>query len=162
MQRREFFRRVGLAASAVVAFGADGKEALAQAENEPQPKGVEPGDLNWEKAPCRFCGTGCGVEVGIHEGKAVAVRGDEKSPVNKGLLCVKGYHLPAFLYGKDRIKYPMHRQPDGSLKRVSWDHALNLIARHLSSLAIDVDVVGVALFVETDPDGVVLARAVNE
>jgi nitrate reductase NapA len=128
MERREFFRRIGLAASAVVAFGADAEEALAQASDEPVPKGLEPGDLDWEKAPCRFCGTGCGVEVGIHEGRAVAVRGDEKSPVNRGLLCVKGYHLPAFLYGKDRLRYPMRRKPDGSLERISWDDALALMA----------------------------------
>ncbi len=70
----------------------------------------------WDKAPCRFCGTGCGVEVGTRDGKVVAVRGDEKSPVNKGLLCVKGYHLPAILYGADRLQYPQRRQPDGSLR----------------------------------------------
>jgi nitrate reductase NapA len=39
------------------------------------------GTLNWKKAPCRFCGVGCGVLIGIENGKAVAVKGDPNSPV---------------------------------------------------------------------------------
>ena len=33
-------------------------------------------DLKWSKAPCRFCGTGCGVMVAVKEGKVVATHGD--------------------------------------------------------------------------------------
>lgn len=40
----------------------------------------------WDKAPCRFCGTGCSVQVGVAGGKVVAVRGDAESRVNRGLL----------------------------------------------------------------------------
>ncbi|MFN3487302.1 MAG: molybdopterin-dependent oxidoreductase, partial [Planctomycetota bacterium] len=88
----------------------------------------EPG-LTWKKAPCRFCGVGCGVEVGVRDGKVAAVRGDQASPVNRGLLCVKGYHLPGLLYGKDRLLYPQKRSADGKgWERISWDEALNLIA----------------------------------
>jgi len=50
------------------------------------------GDIKWSKAPCRFCGVGCGILVGTQAGKAVAVKGDPDCSVNKGLLCVKGYH----------------------------------------------------------------------
>ena len=53
---------------------------------------VDDGQLKWKKTPCRFCGVGCGLLVGIAHGKAVAVKGDPASPVNKGLCCVKGYH----------------------------------------------------------------------
>jgi nitrate reductase NapA len=83
--------------------------------------------LTWDKAPCRYCGTGCGVEVGVKDGRVQAVRGDVANPVNRGLLCVKGYHLPAMLYGKDRLLHPM-RRIDGRLVRITWDEALDLIA----------------------------------
>jgi nitrate reductase NapA len=44
-------------------------------------------------------------------------------------LCVKGYHLPGLLYGKDRLQYPMKRKADGNgFERISWDDALSLIA----------------------------------
>jgi len=59
--------------------------------------------LKWHKTPCRFCGVGCGLLVGIAGKKAVAVKGDPASPVNKGLCCVKGYHAVQALYGSDRL-----------------------------------------------------------
>jgi nitrate reductase NapA len=62
----------------------------------------------------------------------MAVRGDTASPVNRGLLCVKGYHLPAFLAGEDRLTHPLRRHPDGREERISWDEALDLIAREFS------------------------------
>jgi len=126
--RRRFFRNIGLGAATLVAYGCGAEDEAKRLADEPVPGGLNPADLDWQKAPCRYCGTGCGVEVGLHGGKAVAVRGDENSPVNRGLLCVKGYHLPAMLYGEDRLKYPLHRQSDGSLKRITWDAAISLIA----------------------------------
>ncbi len=126
--RRGFLRRVGVGAAAVVAFGAEGERALREAEAAPAPEGLSPADLSWGKAPCRYCGTGCGVEVGVKDGRVLAVRGDEAAPVNRGLLCVKGYHLPAMLYGKDRLLYPLRRKPDGTRERISWDAALDLVA----------------------------------
>ena len=92
-------------------------------------------DLTWGKAPCRYCGTGCGVEVGVKDGKAMAVRGDQASPVNPGLSCVKGYHLPAFLYGEDRLTHPIRRHPDGREEQISWDEALDLVASEFQKSA---------------------------
>lgn len=89
----------------------------------------DPG-VKWAKATCRFCGVGCGVMVAVKDGRVVAVAGDEKNPVNKGLLCVKGYHVPAILYGSDRLKKPMIRAGDG-FKEASWDEALNLVGSKL-------------------------------
>ncbi|MBI2945292.1 MAG: chaperone NapD [Candidatus Wallbacteria bacterium] len=88
-------------------------------------------DVRWEKAVCRFCGTGCGVMVGLAGGKVAAVQGDRANPVNKGLLCVKGYHLPGILYGKDRLTQPLVRE-NGKLVPTTWDKALDLIAEKLS------------------------------
>ncbi|MCH8948278.1 MAG: molybdopterin-dependent oxidoreductase, partial [Acidobacteria bacterium] len=72
-------------------------------------------------------GVGCGVMVGVKEGKVLAVAGDELSPVNRGLLCIKGYSLPGVLYGEDRLTHPLIRT-NGTLKQASWDEALGLIA----------------------------------
>ena len=88
------------------------------------PKG---GNLDWKKAPCRFCGVGCGVLVGVENGKAVAVKGDPNSSVNKGLCCVKGYHSVMAMYGKDRLTKPLLRQKD-SYVEISMKEALDLIA----------------------------------
>lgn len=125
MDRREFLVSLG-AATAGLALGGCRDPAAPGATSSP----VSDTELTWSKAPCRFCGVGCGVEVGVHRGKVLAVRGDVASPVNRGLLCVKGYHLPAILYGKDRLLHPMKRRPDGKgFDRISWDEALDLVAK---------------------------------
>src|SRR3989338_7311115 len=83
--------------------------------------------LKWHKAPCRFCGVGCGAFVGVRDGRVVAVQGDREAAVNKGLLCVKGYHAGAALYGDDRLTNPLIRK-NGRLQRASWEKAIDLIA----------------------------------
>ena len=128
MDRREFIAT----SAAATALGCT-CQAIADDNGTPRPaKERDLLNVLWDKAPCRYCGTGCGVEVGVRDGKVVAVRGDEKSPVNKGLLCVKGYYLPAMLYGKDRLTHPMRRDASGKLTKVSWDEALDLIASKFS------------------------------
>ncbi len=129
IDRRGFLGRIAAGGAGIAAFSADDvARARTLAEESANAGGFDPSTLDWKKAPCRFCGTGCGVEVGVARGRVRAVRGDVKAPVNKGLLCVKGYHLPGLLYGEDRLQYPQRRKPDGSLERISWDAAIALIA----------------------------------
>jgi len=90
--------------------------------------------LKWSKAPCRFCGTGCGVSVATRNGRVVATHGDVEAPVNKGLNCVKGYFLAKIMYGKDRLTQPLLRKKDGKFHKegdftpVSWDEAFDIMA----------------------------------
>jgi len=90
--------------------------------------------IKWDKAPCRFCGTGCSVLVGTQNGRVVATQGDPEAPVNKGLNCIKGYFLSKIMYGKDRLQTPMLRMKngkfdkDGDFQPVSWDQALDVMA----------------------------------
>jgi len=84
-------------------------------------------DIQWKKTPCRFCGVGCGLLVGLTAGRAVAVKGDPASPVNRGLCCVKGYHSVQALYGNDRLKKAMVRK-NGVMVEVPIEEALDLVA----------------------------------
>lgn len=127
MKRRNFLQALGAGTASIAAFSCADREAAQRIAE--QQAGVDQTGLAWSKAPCRYCGTGCGVEVGVRDGKVLAVRGDEANPVNRGLLCVKGYHLPAMLYGEDRLLYPMLKDERGNFNRISWDEALDLIAR---------------------------------
>ncbi len=132
MDRRTFLKVAG--GGLAVALTARDREMAAAMAAEGD---LRDADLAWSKAPCRYCGTGCGVEVGVHGGKVMAVRGDQASPVNKGLLCVKGYHLPGLLYGKDRLTHPLLRKPGGELQRLSWDEALDLAAEKYTQALAD-------------------------
>lgn len=90
--------------------------------------------LKWDKAPCRFCGVGCGVMVATKDNQVVATHGDVKAEVNRGLNCVKGYFLSKIMYGADRLHTPLLRMKNGKYDKqgeftpVSWDTALDLMA----------------------------------
>ncbi|MDQ7681884.1 twin-arginine translocation signal domain-containing protein, partial [Salmonella enterica subsp. enterica serovar Agona] len=40
--------------------------------------------IKWDKAPCRFCGTGCGVLVGTQQGRGVGRPGGPPAPGRRG------------------------------------------------------------------------------
>jgi nitrate reductase (cytochrome) len=132
MQRRAFLKTSALAAaSSVVA------QRLSALAGTPPPSvaqaagvSVGPDGVRWDKAPCRFCGTGCHVRVGVKDGRVVAVQGDQLAPVNKGLLCMKGYHVGGILYGRDRLTVPQLRR-NGRLEPISWEEAIDVIAQRI-------------------------------
>ncbi|ALA20026.1 MULTISPECIES: periplasmic nitrate reductase subunit alpha [unclassified Chelatococcus] len=117
-------------AASVAAMAAGIHTAAAQ----PVMGGVETLEIQWSKAPCRFCGTGCGVMVGVKEGKVIATHGDVKAEVNRGLNCIKGYFLSKIMYGADRLTQPLLRKKggvyakDGDFTPVTWDEAFDVMA----------------------------------
>ena len=126
LTRRDFIKASAVsAASTVAGISVPGAQALAQT---PVADGVR-----WDKGVCRYCGTGCGVLVGVRDGRVVATQGDPDAPVNKGLNCIKGYFLSKIQYGKDRLTRPMLRMKDGKFDKngefqpVSWKQALDIM-----------------------------------
>ncbi len=97
-------------------------------------KAADDAGIRWDKAACRFCGTGCSVLVGVKDGRVVATQGDPDAPVNKGLNCIKGYFLTKIMYGADRLKKPLLRMKDGKFDKngqfqeISWDDAFKIMA----------------------------------
>ncbi|WP_419061099.1 molybdopterin-dependent oxidoreductase [Ellagibacter isourolithinifaciens] len=79
------------------------------------------------------CHDGCGVLLYTDkDGKLVKVEGDPENPYNKGRLCVRCLDVPEVTYNKDRLLYPMKRDPKDRGKdkweRISWDEAIDLVA----------------------------------
>ena len=125
MDRRAFLRKMAMGAAAAAAAALVPGVSFGAWEETPGG-----GDVAWRKTPCRFCGVGCGLLVGVAHGRAVAVKGDPQSPVNRGLCCVKGYHSVQALYGDDRLKKALVRR-DGKLVEVPVAEALDLVARKM-------------------------------
>ena len=126
--RRDFVRH-----SAAVAAGAVAGipiEVLAQDGSS----AADASKLTWSKAPCRFCGTGCHVQVAVKDNHVVATQGDPEAEVNRGLNCVKGYFLSKIMYGADRLTTPVLRMKngqyakDGEFTPISWDQAFDVMA----------------------------------
>jgi nitrate reductase NapA len=155
MKRREFLRNMAISSAVTAASTLMPDVSFAW-------KGKKTGSSNvqWNKAPCRFCGTGCGLLIGVAGGKAVAVKGDPASPVNKGTLCVKGYHSIQALYGKDRLKKALVRK-GGKLVEVPIREALDLIASKMKKTIQKHGKDSVAMYGSgqwTIPDGYVASK----
>src|SRR5215472_11530536 len=124
--RRDFIRSAAISTAALTAgMALPASAQLAEAELT---------KLKWSKAPCRFCGTGCGVNVAVRDGKVVATHGDTLAEVNRGLNCVKGYFLSKIMYGEDRLTKPLLRMRNGAYDKngeftpVSWQEAFDVMA----------------------------------
>jgi nitrate reductase (cytochrome) len=110
---------------------------------------VEPDE--WKPSVCRFCGTGCGMLIGIKDGKIIATKGDPNNRSNKGLNCIKGYYAGKILFGKDRITKPLIREDKtkkGTMegfREATWEEALELVAKKMRE-AHDVDSKSIAFW----------------
>ena len=131
LSRREFLKS-SAAASAAAAIG-----MAVPAELEAAAEKAE-GSWRWDKAACRFCGTGCGIMMATKNGKIVAVKGDPAAPVNRGLNCIKGYFNAKIMYGADRLTQPLLRvgadgkfDKKGKFAPVSWERAFDEMEVHI-------------------------------
>lgn len=147
LTRREFIKTNAVAAAVGVAgMSIPGAQVLAQ------PRGGD--GVRWDKGVCRYCGTGCGVLVGVKDGRIVATQGDPDAPVNSGLSCIKGYFLAKMLYGNDRLTRPLLRKKDGKFDKngefvpVSWTEAFDIMAEKVKATIKNPDqgAFGVSMF----------------
>ncbi len=146
ISRRDFLKSSAAAAAASAVGITVPSEVQAAAA-----KGEE--GWRWDKAACRFCGTGCGIMLATKGGKIVAVKGDPAAPVNRGLNCIKGYFNAKIMYGEDRLKTPLLRvnssgefDKHGSFKPVSWKRAFDEMEKHIKKALKASGPEGVAVF----------------
>jgi nitrate reductase NapA len=140
ISRRAFMQTVAFTAAGV-GLSAHGTPIWA----DPQPS------WKWNKGACRFCGVGCGLQVATEKGRVVAVKGDPDNPVNRGLLCVKGYANAQIPYGDDRLKKPLLRMKDGRFDKrgdfveVSWERAFDEMEGQFKRVYGELGPTGVAI-----------------
>ncbi|TMS00326.1 formate dehydrogenase subunit alpha [Nonomuraea basaltis] len=117
------------------------------------PVGTHLSALTHTRTTCGYCGVGCALDVLTRDGEVTAVRPARDGPVNQGHACVKGRFAHGFLRSPERLTQPLLRRRS-DLEPVTWDEALNHIARELR-----------AAIGEAGPDSVAAissARATNE
>ena len=96
----------------------------------------------WVATTCGYCSVGCGMFIGVKDGRAISVRGNPDHPVNSGLLCPKGLSEHEMLGAATRATHPLLRpraenrksEPIGRrssrrFERVSWNVALETMAQ---------------------------------
>ena len=99
----------------------------------------------WHDTYCPYCGVGCGLRVGISNGKVAKVRGNPDHPSTLGDLCLKPIHLPGALDTPDRIREPLMRvtkpgrgtptaNTNAGFQSVTWEKATAHIADSLKQI----------------------------
>ncbi len=101
------------------AYGSDPEFGFISAEKIPD---------RWVATTCGYCSVGCGMFVGVKNGRPVSVRGNPDHPVNFGKLCPKGLSEHYTIEASNRARYPLLRKK-GALQRVGWDDALETMVR---------------------------------
>jgi formate dehydrogenase major subunit len=135
LSRRQFFKlsATGIGATSLAALGFTPDQVLAQVRSFKLARTTE------TRNTCPYCSVGCGVILyTLGDGsknarrEVIHVEGDPDHPVNRGTLCPKGSSLLDFVNSPGRLRFPEYRAP-GSDKweRVTWDWALDRIARHM-------------------------------
>jgi ferredoxin-nitrate reductase len=82
---------------------------------------------------CPYCGTGCGLQVDVRDGRVAGVRGDARHPVNRGRTCRKPTELGAAVHARDRATAPLLRR-GGRLVEAGWAEAFGEVAGKLRAI----------------------------
>ena len=152
LSRREFFK-VGTGSAAALLLGFDARPVLAQAKELKIARTTE------TRSTCPYCSVSCGVIIHTLGDKAknvtaqvVHIEGDPDHPINRGTLCPKGASLNQEVMNPRRLTKPQVRRPGSTeWKDISWDDAINEIARHIKKTRDET-------FVEKNADGKTLNR----
>jgi assimilatory nitrate reductase catalytic subunit len=81
----------------------------------------------WVPTTCGYCSVGCGMFIGVRNGRAVSVRGNPDHPVNRGMLCPKGLSEHHTIAAENRALRPLLRRASG-MAAVTWDEAMTTMA----------------------------------
>jgi formate dehydrogenase major subunit len=135
LTRRQFFKvcAAGMGTSSLGVLGFAPSMALAEVREFKLARTTE------TRNTCPYCSVGCGLIMyslgdGAKNAKSeiIHIEGDADHPVNRGTLCPKGAALLDFVHSPNRLKHPEVRAPGSAeWKRISWDEALDRIARHM-------------------------------
>ena len=88
----------------------------------------------WVFSTCGYCGVGCGLYIGVKNGRAVYTKGNPKHFVNKGTLCPKGLSEHQLINSPERITTPLIRK-DGELVYASWEDAYGKVSTEFKRIA---------------------------
>ncbi len=78
----------------------------------------------WVPTTCGYCSVGCGIEIGVKNGKPVASRALASHPVNRGKLCPKGLSEHYAISAENRAKVPLLKK-NGKFERITWREAIS-------------------------------------
>jgi anaerobic selenocysteine-containing dehydrogenase len=85
---------------------------------------------------CQFCQVRCTTKVQVKDGRVVNVYGNPDNFWTGGAMCPKGKSMVELTYSPHRLLYPLMREGN-KWKRISYRHALNLVAERILKVKED-------------------------
>ena len=84
----------------------------------------------------RDCPNTCGLLARVRDGRLVSLTGDPAHPLTRGKACLKAARYVRRVYDPERVTHPLMRaHRDEPWRAVSWDEALDAIARRMTGIA---------------------------
>ena len=88
---------------------------------------------------CPLCVSRCGARAEVSDGTLLALHPDPSHPTGKA-ICLKGKAAPEIVYHRSRLLHPLRRTTpkdaaDPGWERITWDEALDAVARRLRTAA---------------------------
>lgn len=130
---RRTFTKLATAAAAATAVGLGVEGNLLETE-----KAFAEDEVIKQKTFCRSCPRACGVIAHIKNGRVIKLEGNPDDIFSAGGMCAKGQSAIQALYHPNRTKYPMkrvgERGVDNTWERISWDEAIDMIAKAMADM----------------------------
>jgi formate dehydrogenase major subunit len=157
LSRRSFLKLAGTGAAAST-LGAMGF-GTAEAATAAHVREFKLATTTETRNICTYCSVACGVIMysrgdlnAGEQAELIHIEGDADHPVNRGTLCPKGAALKSYVKSESRLTHPRIRRPGSdSFEEISWDEALDRIARAVKD---DRD----ANLIERNEEGVTINR----
>jgi len=89
--------------------------------------------MNKTSSICPFCGCGCNFYLVSQNDRVVGIEPSPNNPINKGMLCTKGWNSYEFINSPDRLTTPLVRK-NGKLSESTWDEALGIVSERLMEI----------------------------
>ena len=90
-------------------------------------------EFTYVPSTCPYCGTGCGINLVVKDGRVVGISPWHRNPVNEGKVCIRGNRSYEFVNSPDRLTTPLIKK-DGKFVEASWEDAYKEIAAKLKSV----------------------------
>ena len=136
MTRRDFLK-IGLTGAAVAGMGGSLTSCFSPAPEVPRKSSRTAGKPVSIASTCLLCPAGCGILGEVMDGRVTKIVGNPRHPNNRGKICSRGHAGVNVLYDPDRLLYPFKRsgaRGEGRWTKITWDQALDEIAKKLTSL----------------------------
>ncbi len=127
--RRRFLEAAGFSLSLTAVTACTRRPVQHAMPLGEMPDSFAPGKLVSYAATCNGCPAGCGLLVGVRDGRPLKMEGMPEHPLSRGGLCAVGQALPIALYDRHRLDGPLRRG-----KPAQWESIDRAVLQELQAI----------------------------